>query len=441
MRYIQYFVVFTMMACQIKDEGIPKPEDAYVKYYGQGVNQRALDLEPIYTAEENPKLEGLVIMGTREVVKDENVTVQDFYFIKTDENGGSMTEASHDFSFQFLPPEDTSQVTLYGTTIEGQVRHVGSEFIFIGTSRVLNENVGSESITYDTTFAVFGRLDSDLNLLGKIEVIKKDALGNDLIQTSNGDLVIAGAVRDNEGGFFNFFATRLDPSLEILWESTTLNGSIDEGDDVLLKVFENDNGDFDFFGYTARNGTGNGERGRSNVYYKRLSAINGGILSTNTVGTQIGENVEIDDELTDVYKYPGGYIAVGTAFETTENRYAFTIFFNKEGFVSVPEKLLTEDTVSEAYAVTQTRFNDFVVVGSLPGFVEGNDEAVFFEVDAAGRRIGDPKNFGLINGNDESVDVITLPDGKIMVLNTADFGGGISLISLIKLNDDGAVDQ
>ena len=48
--------------------------------------------------------------------------------------------------------------------------------------------------------------------------------------------------------------------------------------------------------------------------------------------------------------------------------------------------------------------------------------------------------FGLADGNDTVVDAVTLPDGKIVAVANVDFGGGVKLISIIKLNDDGSLD-
>ena len=54
---------------------------------------------------------------------------------------------------------------------------------------------------------------------------------------------------------------------------------------------------------------------------------------------------------------------------------------------------------------------------------------------------GNESNFGLTDGNDEFVDAVTTEDGSVVAVGNIDFGAGTKLISIIKLNDTGNLED
>lgn len=52
MRYLIHIMIVSLlvMSCQIEDENAPKPDEAFIKFYGELTSYEASDIEVIYDA-------------------------------------------------------------------------------------------------------------------------------------------------------------------------------------------------------------------------------------------------------------------------------------------------------------------------------------------------------------------------------------------------------
>ena len=96
--------------------------------------------------------------------------------------------------------------------------------------------------------------------------------------------------------------------------------------------------------------------------------------------------------------------------------------------------------------ITRALNQDFILVGQILNMVDTvqnvskNHEMMFLRSDQLGTNKSQyASHYGLIAGNDEAAAAITMEDGSIIVAGTADFGSGVSMITLIKMNDEGLI--
>lgn len=445
--YIAALIILN--ACQIEDDNAPSPDDSFIKYLGIIADQEAKDIEPIYAAD-GITLEGFVIFGTQKL--DES-PFTDYYVVRTDAIGNIVAARSYN-PFRIVPGDfdgDGNNDQLSGNEIAGQIEVLpNGGFTLIGTTSVTDNTLGLSEFRFITGITI----DSDLNPIDSLEKFSstnvtndpRSLIGNDIIRLSDGSFFIVGAV-ETATGDFNYYYSRVGTSDDTDFEQLEFPGT--SSDDVLVRAYESENNTIALFGYSALSGN-LGERG-TNVTYTVINFLGNLDGGSGSFGiTDIDDEGVIrpfDDVLHDVIQKPGGYMAVG-ASTIDERQYSFFMDIDNTGISTRKDTLGSEfgsELTTQALGITASNTNDFVVVGSYTNYRVGEDqrgeEAMFMRINQLGEKVtGFESNYGLSDGDDVAADVITLSDGKIVIAATIDFGGGIRMIGLIKLNDTGELD-
>lgn len=454
MRKLYFILLALLLSCQIEDSNAPSPTDSFIKYFGELASQEVKDLEPIYSAD-GSTIDGFVIFGTQQFADSSS----DFYLVRTDADGNRIGTSSlgiSGFLFGDIDGDGDEDSDDFIQTEEsaGQVEVLADGgFLTAGASRLANSTVG-----IDFSFTTLGIFDANLEqdplftILGDTVNLTRDLIINDVIVLSDGTIFLAGTQENAAETDLDFYFARLDPSLQLIWENN--NASLVGTDDVAVRAFENDDGSIAVFGYSEDPGE-NGEQGL-NVKFIEFN-VNGNIQNSNAHGVLEPSNTLViyDEILHDVIRIPGGFAAVGTSTVVNNQTFGFFMKINNGGLLRFSDTLTSEfsqdgtiatQLQTNAFGITATNTNDFIIVGEYVNFRTPDQsrggEAMFFRVDPDGDKLfGFETNFGVGTGNDAAVDAITLPDGKIMVAATTDFGGGVQLFSLIKLNDSGELDN
>ena len=450
--------VVSLISCQIEDDNAPQPDDGFIKYYGSLAEQEAVDIEPVWNADSSD-IESFVILGTQQLEGQS----KDYFVALADASGNLVNSNSFGFRNVFQGVDvnnDGMPDTVEAQDVAGQIAIIPSGYVVVGTSSISATSTNFDIV--DLEVMTYAFLDQDLNVIGRVQRrigeldipadIQLDLFGNDILQLSDGSFLVAGAKESSTD--LDFYAIRFGVQPDtIYWEETygLKGGGLD---DVFVRAFERDNQNIAFFGYSQDFGD-NGERG-TNVTFLEVNT-NGNVVRSNSTGIEDDPIFDFNDVLTDVVEKPGGYLAVGTS-TVNDLAYSFFMDIDDNGLSSRKDTLSSEFTFNGerlqtmALGVTTSRTNDFVIVGQYPSFrtddasrdgaATRGGEAMFMRINQVGEKVaGFENNYGLGDGNDAAVDAVVLPDGKIVVLGTIDFGGGVKLISLIKLNDTGQIDQ
>ncbi len=184
---------------------------------------------------------------------------------------------------------------------------------------------------------------------------------------------------------------------------------------------------------------------------------------TNSLGTADGsgesfgieQNGLHDDVPNAVIEVGGDFMIVGTSSLASGDKRAFLMGVSRYGQLdiapSAPQALVSgfdPNLSTEGKTVARTFDGGYLVMGSYPSFVIESseigesesrlEEMMLMKTDAEGFKVdGMDQYYGLESGNDRANRAITLPDGKVAVIGTFDFGSGTTLIGLLKLNSRG----
>ena len=456
-------LAFLAISCQIEDENAPKPEETFIKYFGELTSYKASDIEIVYDAT-GEVAEELVIFG----VKTSSFGDDDFFVLRTDLDGNLIDSASYSFdeNLGIDLSGDGNENVLRGNEIASQIQPIpGGGFILVGTTS-LTETLLDIS---DWQLLTIAFVDNELNLLRERDSVlilpainnnfELDLIGNDVIILDGGSLLIAGAREFDRGGgvtdFDNFFL-KIDPN----GSSGFLNTQGVAGDgqnDILVRAFEKTpGGNIVLIGHSnapSLLGENNGNNG-ANVYFLEISST-GTPVNFAAYGFEDpdeGITAVYDEQVNNVIRTATGFSIVGTSTTSTDLNYSFVmnlsdngLYLNGNSFTGSAFNSETNVLQSFGNGITQTQTNDLAVVGQYQSFVSGNlsrgGEGMFVKFDQASVPVAGAESFfGLADGNDSVVDAVTLPDGKIVAVANVDFGGGVQLISVIKLNDNGSLD-
>lgn len=461
MRHFLLLILTTLIvvSCQIEDENAPKPEDAFIKYYGELTSYEASDIEIVYDASgEVP--EGFVVFGTV-TLDDGNI---DYFVLRTDLDGNLISSNSYGFVNQtdIDFTGDGNADGFVGQEIAGQIEPIPSGgFIIIGTSSITQQ--GAIDIS-DFRILTLGILDSDLNLASDTLIalvsepgnVDLDLEGRDVILLNDGSILVAGCKEFDRGGGIsdkdNYFL-KFNFTDGIIFEQT--QGVPGDGEeDEISHVFEKANGNLVFLGTSntpsqlGENGGNNG----SNVFFLETDP-NGTPLNSVAYGfDNPSNNVVYNEKVNNAINSASGFSVVGTSTTTQNQQFAFVMNLSNNGILLSSNShdssaFNTESTKFQTIGegITQGLDNNLIILGQYPSFTSGglsrSGEGMFVKFDQGGEPVtGAESAFGLSDGNDNIVDAVTLPDGKIVMVSNVDFGGGVKLISIIKLNTDGSLD-
>lgn len=430
MKILNYFAIclfILVMACTTESE--ITPADVFVKYYGTQDEQRAVDFQVNSAGE-------YVIFGTRKV---DDETANDFYMLRVDQEGNLINTVT-------LGIEDTAGNP--NNELAYRIKVIDQGYLIVGSTAPLNEAlIPGQRLLYwahlNESFEVVTQVIDTVNGgVGDLE-------GTDIFYTSGDSVLITGyadAFENNqsgqpEDGTTKLFVGKWSLDGETGWKKTYgFAGSNDEA----KAVFEKPDGNIVVFGVTDEVGS-NGESGQNVVVYQLNR------YGTSPVGEVPRYGTDGDDEMSRVIKISGGYAVVGTSFIGNVSN-PFIMILDDEARMVSQDNLVFEVDFKEddpfdgiGLGVTRAANNDFVVVGRVLDYEDENDlaknnEMMFIRTTQSGQQIsGAVKNFGLVAGNDEAISALTLDDGAIVLLGTSDFGSGVTLITLMKMNADGLI--
>ena len=403
------------------------PEETYVKYFGGNANFELKDM--ILRSDGN---EGVVMLGVRETEDEAGFGAlrRDGYLIEADEAGNMLNKDTLTLSpFNF----EASKITAI------------SEGYLV---------VGSNPLEFPGSLAAWAELDNNLEMVGGWQFVGdsiSDYFGVDINVTSDGGVLIAGYTDTNGDNDF-FYSKRGGTSAD--WDRIQTRAN---SDDRLVRALATSDGNFAIFGRTDAIS----EAGESGVNVERSVIDQQGVITNSLIyGTSVdrgGIDNDIDDIPYDVIEKPGGFTVVGDARNGIDS-YPFLMNVDLTGavtnVVNFESDFTTDiDLTGSAFGVTQSLSNDFIIVGELVDFVEivssagdrsrksKNNELMVMRTDQSGTRIGDVRNFGVENGDDKAVKVLTATDGSILVGATYDFGRGRTQFALLKMNVEGELKQ
>lgn len=440
-RYISFILLLISFGCSPDDSSSPDPDEIFIKYFGVSGNQTAVDL--IY----NEDLNQFFILGSQTLSGGNT----DFYYAIANEAGNFIDEDV--VNFKFTLEED---VEVDANDVPTSIKPLND-----GTNRYLV--VGTSTIGDDSKI-VWGIISHDLQTQEYFEVTNEenDLIGADIVKIPGEDNVLIfgttstvydGDQVDKSTAGKQLFISKRTISNELIW----VKSSGSSGDDIALEAFALDNGGFALFGSTERDE--NSHTG-TNVLVKFTSSL--GIEDGVDAAYGFDSAPSNNNVISDVIRGSGSdYKVVGTSSTAGANPNAFvlgitsfgtrsdatvmnsSILNNKLGDkIEIDGELVGANINTSANTIVRTYSGDFMVMGSFPNYeVGGNsrlEEMMIMRINANGIKIdGKDRSYGLEAGNDVANKAIALPSGKIAVIGTFDFGSGINLIGLLKLNLNG----
>jgi hypothetical protein len=431
------------VACIYDDENAPTPDEVFVKYYGVAGSQ---DVEDMLI---NRAGNVVILANQTRAAADANRNV---WVFEVDSSGNQVSgqEAFIDVGSFF---SDT--IAFLTEDIGKSIKEIDNGYILTG---YFSELIAGQT---QQTAIFWAQLDQNLEII-KVDTIRAgnysstgatadNVFGNDIIQTSDGNVVIVGHTNRQEvndqirdPGDQYFLVKRDFLADTTVWRKTY---GFRNSDEEAIAVFELDNGNIALVGHTDQIGNGGGE-GR-NISLKVFNDLATSQVTSRVFGTSINDVNTADDIPFDVIQVAGVFIIVGTATEGQISR-PFLKGITETGSLVYSQILQSKYNINATgRSVTVTRENDLVVVGSYPSFSVATEELDPFAQNKNGEvmfmrtgQTGFEKeefegNFGLVSGNDIGKTALTLLNGSVIIGATIDFGSNQTMVSLIKLNDRG----
>ncbi len=196
--------------------------------------------------------------------------------------------------------------------------------------------------------------------------------GECVVQTSNGDFIIAGITESYGSGGYDIYLIRTDSSGDTIWSQTFGGADDDEGHSVQQTT----DGGFVIAGNTESYGAGSDD-----IY----------IIKTNSSGTAQwikvfgGYYSEIGNSI--IQTSSGGYIVAGfTASFGAGGRDVYLVRTNSDG------NLLWTKTIGgvnddEGHSIQQTADGGYIIVGATKSFGAGNSDVYLIKTDASGNTV------------------------------------------------------
>lgn len=386
-----------------------------MKYYGSGTNE-AVDLVETTV----PDFEGFIILAAKEQAGDGS----DFFLVKVDQQGNEVSSVlfdidttSNDIPMR-LKPIGNDEFLLVGYIDKGVNGYDGVWCLLKDSVEVVNGTRQNSLIAKSSFFTIPGILTTDI-----IETTETDGVRRALVLGHTTDVVMSKRTFSNDS----------------IWTKPLGFG----GQENSLAIFENPDRSLLVIGSTnsiAGEGT--------NVY----------VVQTNSLGTAdkagLRAGVVAGSSANDVphaaIKSSLGYSIVGST-QADGQQAGFVMSVSTSGELVNGGTYALQNEVNtpwQAFTLTRTKFNEFMVMGSTPDFREGRTETdpgvnkqeqiTLMKVSpTSGKVQGFDHFYGTSVGNDRAEAAITLPDGDILMAATVDFGSGTSLIGLLRLNRNG----
>ncbi len=431
------------------------PADNFVKFYGGGATYELLDMSFRADGEDGVVLLALRTGDVIEVVGEETNLLfsnkSDLYIIVTDGAGNPVLQKRIPIvSDVFGNLQDLEEAIGPArlTAVEG-----GGYYVICSTNTTFIDELTGDPIGEEFSIAVWAEFDNSFDLTGvtptswsAIGDTVNNYYGTDISPTNDGGVVIAGYTDFH--GTNDFFYDKIGGTVDWPLRQPARSGS----DDRVVRMFPTGDGKFAIFGRTDVAS----EDGEGGANVERRIITSDGIIENSLIygitynddnGTNFQSNLW--DIPYDVIEVPGGFVVVGASFGDASLSDGGIPFFMKvdlTGANTIEEDYLyelnpngTANITGRAIGVTQTKTNDYIIVGEIDGLEEEGKEIMVLKTDQEGNQIGEEIRYGLLNGDELARRTLTAQDGSIYVGATYDFGGGLSQIGLLKLNSDGEV--
>ena len=414
------------------------PNDTFVKYFGVG---GSYEMKDMITSTDGSNV---LMYGnkTAESVAGGNDT--NFFIIITDQNGSVVTEMEYPIIHQSddFKNEDDTFIDKYQVEEASRITAIDGGYLVVGTSQypVLNEELEETTVN----LIMYGQLDADLNLVGDWLFLGDSVnnyVGVDIAEAADGGILVAGYT--DVKGTNDLYYAKIGGT-----NDDWIRNGIPErpaSDDRLIRALPTSTGKFALFGQTDAITEGKGGVNVERTIISQDGQIGNSLIYGNT--SDAGDS-DIDDFPFDVVEKPGGFAVIGYSDLGGGNEKPFLMSVDLTG-AATNEVLYDVEfgTVNaRGFSITQTLTNDIILIGELIDFeddqgTQRNNELLFMRTDQAGAQIGEPKNFGVENGDDVAIRALTTAEGNILVGATYDFGGGLTLFALLKMNSDGELKQ
>ncbi|WP_258105772.1 hypothetical protein [Marinoscillum sp. MHG1-6] len=423
-----------LASCSVTDNTSPIPSDIFIKYFGESGVHRAVDV--VY----NEAHGEFMLLGSQNLGGD---LTTDFYFAKADEGGNLIEAVSKDFT----------------DSLGESLIDVPKKLVQLDDDRYLV--IGTSANTSEETKLVWGIVGHDLNMdnatFYEITNAGNDLEGADIIKVEGEEsvLILGSALTLEPNDLANpstagrqfYLSKRAMADNSEVWGESRTTGVV--GNDIPLRVFQRADGTFAVFGSTQeQSGDWSGTNVRvvfTNIYGEVDASGVYGLDAT----TEVSNLNQFNDVPYDVLQTQAGYKVVGGSSITGASHTSFLMEITNQANLQYATPISNDFSLnSQAFTITRAFNGNYVIMGSYnsfqPNVTETGlnesrlEEAMVIQVDAFGNKIEDIDDFfGLESGNDRAIRAITLPvTGEIVMLGTFDFGSGISLLGLIKFNQD-----
>ncbi|MDE0472627.1 MAG: hypothetical protein OXH57_11880 [Ekhidna sp.] len=476
--------------CQIEEEGVPTPDEGFIRFFGDLTSYNASDLEAVGDT--------LVVFGSQINVQSGNsdftiirMNAEGLYLdsalytpelkvkIDTDGDGFGDTELGTDEDGNIVSKgsvlaEQFEAIQLQGNASGSQIEPIrtgtfADGFLTAGTYLFNDNALGIANVNA----AYLGVYDMQLNavtdtilLFNENPANGLDYFGNDVIQTADGAFIFGGTIEVNRGGVtdLDFRLIKFELStdrLTTVWEQT-LGIEGNGQDDILSRIFEKENGNIVAIGTTfdkSTCGENNGDNGTNVAFYEltaagnELNSVTYGVGCPSRSTTDAREFAVFNDVVSDAVKVASGFAITGTSTLSSEDNYAFFMNLTNSG------NFIAADTLTSGFdpalqtrglGIVQANDKDYIILGAYEDFHELDasneeineraEEALFMKVSQTGIRVHEV-HYGSLGGDDSAIDGLLLIDSRIMVVAKMDLGGGVELVSLIKTNDNGELEN
>jgi len=246
--------------------------------------------------------------------------------------------------------------------------------------------------------------------------------GNSLIQTSDGDYVIAGTTTSFGAGLSDAYLVKLDANGNLQWTKTIGGKNFEDG----YSLIQTSDGGYVIAGQTNSFGAGNYD-----VYLVKLDA-NGNLQWTKTIG---GKKDDVG-LMALIQTSDGGYaIAGATTSFGAGNGDVYVVKLDANGTLQWT-KTIGGPGYEIGHSLIQTSDGGYAIAGSTQSFGAGGDDVYVVKLDANGnlqwtKTIGGPKD-------DWGISLIQTSDGGYAIAgSTQSFGAGNYDVYVVKLDASG----
>lgn len=413
-----YAALFLLGAtgCILDSEG-PQPDEIFVKFYGGEGTDELVDIGHIASED------AYILLGNSNSFSPNGIS--DIYLVKTDNQGNLLDELRFDLGNN----DSTSDVAASLEVLDNQ-------FLVVGSTETINANGVFENkrIFYAVVDFNFTVQSSDT-----ISIDGIDVEGNDIIQTSDGDLLIlatTGELTDVERDLY-YIKFSQDGILD--WERTNPL----PGTDVGVSIIELGNGDFAICALTDRTSV----RGYGGINALYLVVNDLGLLKNSLAfGNSSGGSTIIDDIPTKMIQDASGATIIGNSLIGGVEE-PFVIPLNANGAIDSLRPLANIPNQSDIVVndVVRSLNGDYIMTGNFNNYVLTADEndntpkgqqILFLRTDQLGTSNLTSSHHG--DGfNDSGEAILQLPDGQILIGGTISFGASVTKMVLMKVNSSG----